>query len=100
MADLDVSLDRHLIGTWSIVPTFTLGYEWILGNSQIESTGTLYGYAVSQSSAYESHDLIKASLGGTVQHDTFFINTRGTIVAGDGTKSTGMSGQLSIGYSF
>jgi len=60
LADLDVSLDRHSIGTWSITPAVTLGYERILGNSRIESTGTLYGYAGSQSAAYESHDLIKA----------------------------------------
>jgi len=100
LADLDVSLDRHSIGTWSITPAVTLGYERILGNSRIESTGTLYGYAVSQSAAYESHDLIKAGLSITAQHDAFFINTRGNVIAGDGTKSTGLGGQLSVGYRF
>lgn len=100
LADLDVSLDRQQLGAWSIVPAVTLGYERILGNPQVESTGTLYGYAVSQSSAYDSHDLMKAGLGLTVQRDAFFIKTRGNVVVGDGARSTGLSGQLSLGYTF
>jgi hypothetical protein len=100
LADLDVSLDRRQLGAWSIAPSITFGYERILGNPQVESTGTIYGSAVSQSSAYDSHDLMKAGLGVTVQRDAFFMKARGNVVVGDGAKSAGMSGQLSVGYSF
>jgi protein-tyrosine phosphatase len=100
LVDLDVGLDRHQLYTWNIAPAVTLGYERVLGNPQVESTGTIYGFSVSQYSAYDSHDLIKAGLGVTAQHDAFIVKAGANAVVGDGAGSTGISGQLSIGYSF
>jgi protein tyrosine/serine phosphatase len=100
LVDLDVSLDHRSLGTWSIAPTVTFGYERMLGNPQIESTGTLYGYAVHQKSAYDSHDLMKAGLGVTAQHNALTLAARGNAVVGDAARSTGVSGQLSLVYSF
>jgi len=100
LVDLDVSLDRQTVGSWTIAPALTLGYERVLGNPQSDSLATLYGFAVSQKSAYDSHDLMKAGLGLTATRDAFTVQARGNGVLGDGAKSSGISGQLSIAYRF
>ncbi len=100
LAGLDVALDRRQLDAWTIVPSVTLAYERMLGDPQAESTGTLYGYTVSQYSAYDSRDLIKAGVGIAAQHDAFIIDAKGNAVAGDGAKSTGIGGQLSFRYNF
>jgi protein tyrosine/serine phosphatase len=98
--DLNVSLDRQQLEAWTIAPAVTLGYERVLSNPQAESLGTLYGFAVTQNSAYGSHNLMKTGLGVTAQHDAFNVKAGFNAVVGDGGKSTGLGGQLSIGYSF
>jgi hypothetical protein len=55
---------------------------------------------VSQYSAFDSHDLMKAALGVTAQHNAFIVKASVNAIAGDGSGSTGIGGQLSIGYSF
>jgi protein tyrosine/serine phosphatase len=100
LAGLDAALDRRQVGTWTAVPSVSLTWEHALGNPQAESTGTLYGYTVSQFSAYDSRDLVKAGLGITAQHDAFIVDARGNAVAGDAARSTGFSGQLSFRYAF
>jgi len=100
LADLDVSFDPQQLGSWTVAPAVTLGYERMLGNPQVESLGTLYGVAVSQKSAYDSRDLWKAGLGLTAQHNAFTVKARFNGELGDGAKSAGISGQLSLAYSF
>lgn len=100
LVDLDVSLDQQQLGSWTIAPAVTLGYERVLGNPQADSLGTLYGFAVSQKSAYDSHDIMKAGLGLTATHGDFTVKALGNGILGDGAKSTGISGQLSVAYSF
>lgn len=100
LVDLDASFDRQTVGAWTIAPALTLGYERVLGNPQSDSLGTLYGVAVSQKSAYDSHDLMKAGLGLTATRDAFTVKAKGNGVLGDGAKSSGISGQLSIAYRF
>jgi hypothetical protein len=55
---------------------------------------------VSQKSAYDSHDLMKAGLGLTATHGAFTVKARGNGILGDGAKSAGVSGQLTVAYSF
>ncbi|KHK04386.1 Protein tyrosine phosphatase [Desulfovibrio sp. TomC] len=100
LADLNLSLDQRQMGTWTVAPALTLGYERVLGNPQVESTATRYGTAVSQKSAYDSQDLIKAGLGVTARHDAFIVEARANAIAGNGPGCTGVSGQLSVGYRF
>ena len=98
--DLDFSLDRQQLGAWAITPDFTLGYERILNDPVAESTGTLYGFTVSQCSAFDSRDLVKAGLGVTAQHNAFIVKAGVNGVVGDGSGIAGIGGQLSISYSF
>ena len=98
--DLNVSLDRKQLEVWTIVPAVTLGYERVLSNPQAESLGTLYDFTVTQNSAYGSHNLMKAGLNLSAQHEAFNVKAGFNAVAGDGGKSTSLGGQLSLGYSF
>ena len=100
LADLDFSLKTRRLGEWTLAPVLTLGYERMLNNPQIESAATLYGLTVRQKSAYESYDLVKVGAGLAAQYGVFVA--RGWIggVMGDGMRSAGVSGILSLAYSF
>jgi protein tyrosine/serine phosphatase len=100
LADLDISLNQLQLGAWAIVPAITLGYERVLGSPQADSLGTLYGVAVSQKSAYDSHDLLKAGLELSATRGAFSVKAKGNGILGDGGRSSGVSGQLSLAYSF
>lgn len=99
LADLDVSLDPQQLDDWTIAPSVALGYERALDNPQVESIGRLYGFTVSQYSAYDSHDLMKVGLAVTAQHGAFTVKAGVNAVRGD-EASTGINAQLSIGYKF
>ena len=99
LVDLDVSLDRQQLGDWTVAPDLSLGYERILGSSRISSTGEIYGLAVTQYSAFASHDLVKAGLGVTAQRSALSVRTGVNGAIGDGARSTGISAHLTIGYS-
>ncbi len=98
--DVDFSLDRQQLNGWSVTPSAVLGYERILTNPRIESTGMLYGFGVSQYSAFDSHDLWKAGLAVAAQRDAFLVKAGVNGLVGDGAGSYGISGQLSVSYSF
>jgi protein-tyrosine phosphatase len=99
LADLDVSLDPQKLDDWTIAPSVAVGYEQALGNPQVESTGTLYGFNVSQYSAYDSQYLMKVGLAVTAQHGAFTVKAGvNAIRAADA--SSGINAQLSIGYKF
>ena len=99
LADLDVSLDPQHLDDWTIAPAVAVGYERALGNPQVESTGTLYGFNVSQYSAYDSQYLMKVGLAVTAQHGAFTVKAGvNAIRAADA--SSGINAQLFIGYKF
>jgi uncharacterized protein with beta-barrel porin domain len=100
LVDLDISLDRQQLNAWTLAPALTLGYERILDDPQVESTGRLLGFSVTQSSAFDSHDLVKAGLGVTAQHNSYIVKAGVNGAVGTGSGSSGIGGQLSVGYSF
>jgi uncharacterized protein with beta-barrel porin domain len=99
LADLDVSLDPQRLNGWTIAPSVAVGYERSLGNPHVESSGTLYGYTVSQYSAYDSRYLMKAGFAVAAQRDAFTVKAGVNAVRGDDA-SSGVTAQLSIGYRF
>lgn len=96
---MDISLDSKQLCAWTIKPAFTLGYEHLLGNPQIESAGTLYGFTINQNSAYNSRNLIKTGLGIMLQYNAFTVKAKGNVMIGDTAKSIGLNGLLALGYS-
>ncbi|WP_428564753.1 MAG: tyrosine-protein phosphatase [Solidesulfovibrio sp. DCME] len=100
VADLDAALDRWGGQAWAVSPALTLGYERLLGDPQVTSLGTCSGQAVSQRSAFGSHDLFKAGLGLAAAYKSLTLRVRADGVLGDGGRSVGVGGQLSFGYTF
>ncbi|MDR3538588.1 MAG: tyrosine-protein phosphatase [Acetobacteraceae bacterium] len=98
LVDLDVSLDPRQLDDWTIAPDIALGYELALNSPQVESTGRLYDFTVSQYSAYNSHYLMKAGLGVAAQRNAFAVKAGVNAVHGD--RGTGINGQLSVAYTF
>ena len=98
--DLGVSLDRRQLGAWTIAPALALGYERVLANPRVQSTGTTYGYSVIQYSAFDSRDLTKAGLTVTAQHGAFMATAEVNGLIGGAAKSAGINGQVSINYRF
>ena len=99
LVNLDLILNHQQLKSWTFEPALHLGYERILNNPQVQSTGTLDGFSVNQYSAYTSPDVITVGLGVTAQHDVFTLTAQVNEVSG-GAKSIGIRGQLSVGYSF
>lgn len=100
VAGLEVTLDARQVGGWSITPRFTLGYELALANPQVVSNGTLYGYTVTQASAYDSRSLVTPGFTVSARRDAFELTAGVIALLGDGTKSTGVNGQISAIYRF
>jgi len=98
--DLGVSLDRRQLGAWTITPALALGYERVLANPRVESTGTIYGYPVSQFSAFDSRNLTKAGLNVTAQRGSLMVKVEINALIGGAAESAGINGQVSINYSF
>ena len=100
LVDLEFTIDRQRLGDWSIAPAFSLGYERILNNPQVTSTGTLFGFSVNQFSAFDSHNIAKAGLSLTAQHNSFMIRAGVNGLIGGAADSAGVAGQVSVSYSF
>jgi protein tyrosine/serine phosphatase len=98
VADLDVSLDPQRLGDWTMAPAVTLGLAQALGSIQVRSTGSLYGFTVSQDSAYNSPYLVEAGLGATARHNAFTVKAGVNAVVGD--RATGINAQLFVSYTF
>ena len=62
------------------------------------SSGSLYGFTVSQYAAYDSRYLLEGGLGVTAQHGAFGVRAGVNAAQGDG--STGVNGQLTVAYRF
>src|ERR1035437_1231719 len=69
------------------------------GNPGAVHTGTLYGFNVSQYSAYDSQYLMKVGLAVTAQHGAFTVKAAVNAVHA-AEASYGINAQLSIGYKF
>ncbi len=98
LAGVEVGLDPMPSGEWTITPTVTLGTELALGSTHVGSSGSLYGFTVTQYAAYDSRYLLEGGPGITAQHGAFAIKTDVNAVHGDG--SNGVNGQLSLAYRF
>ncbi len=60
----------------------------------------IYGYSVSQYSAFDSRDLSKAGLTVTAQRGAFMITAEINGLMGGAAKSAGLNGQMSVKYRF
>lgn len=72
----------------------------MLDSPQVETTGELYGFSISQKLAYDSRDLLKAGISLAIENGAFRATGMIDGVVGDDANSSGIGGQLSIVYNF
>ncbi|ABE40840.1 Autotransporter beta-domain [Rhodopseudomonas palustris BisB5] len=99
IAGLDVALDPRQVYGWQIAPSLSLGYERALSNPSVETTAALYGYTVSQVSAYDSRNLVRAGFAIAARQDAATFKAGINAIRGDNA-SAGFDARVSIGYQF
>lgn len=72
----------------------------MLANPRVQSTGTLYGYSVSQYSAFDSRDLAEAGFNLEARRGAFLVKTGFGALMGGAAESGGIDGQAAISYRF
>ena len=98
--DLEIKPDCRQFGDWTIAPVLTLGYEQVLTNPRAQSTGTIYGYSVTQYSIFDSRELSTAGLSIMAQYGAFTVTAQFNGLMAGAADSLGCNGQLSINYKF
>lgn len=99
LTDVRIDLKERKLGSWSLKPTATVGYERALDSSKVTSTGTLYGYSVSQESAYDSQNMAKFGVGLTAQQGALGLELGVTAMAGENTEGITRA-NFNLVYSF
>lgn len=87
LTELRVNLNGRQLGNWVIKPSAVAGYEHAFDTAKITSTGSLYGYSVSQESAYDCQDLAKLGIGITGQNGDFGLQLGANVLVGENSKS-------------
>ena len=99
LAELRVDLKERPLGSWMVKPSAMVGYERALDTSKATSTGSLYGYSVSQESAYDSQDLAKLGIGVTARHGALSLQLGANAMAGKNIN--GITGaNITFAYNF
>lgn len=98
LAGVEIGSDPLHRGSWTIMPTVTLGAELAPGSARLASTGTLYGFTVRQYAAYDSRYLLDGGMGVTAHHGALGVTAGVNVVHAD--SSTGINGRLSVAYRF
>lgn len=83
LAELRLDLQERQLGGWVVKPSAMAGYERALDSSRVTSTGSLYGYSVSQESAYDCRDLAKLGIEVSARHGAFSLQLGANAMAGE-----------------
>jgi hypothetical protein len=70
----------------------------VLGSTHVASSGSLYGYTVTQYAAYDSRYLFDGGIGAVAQRGVFAVRAGINAVRRDGAR--GVDGELSVAYRF
>ncbi|CAG37577.1 tyrosine-protein phosphatase [Desulfotalea psychrophila] len=99
LAELRVDLNGRQFGNWLFQPSAVVGYERALDTSNVTSTGSLYGYPISQESAYDSRDLAKLGLGVSARNGNFSLQVGANVMAGENINSI-LGANINFSYTF
>ena len=99
LAELRVDLNERQLGSWMLKPSAMVGYEHALDTSKATSTGSLYGYSVSQESAYDSQNLAKLGFGITARHSALSLQLGVNAMVGENIKLPVLISILHITFS-
>jgi hypothetical protein len=85
-------------GGWQLVPGIEVGYEHVLGDHQVDSSGQLLGLNIEQRAAFATRDQFNGAVNLMANLGAFSVGAEaGGITGGD---SQGVSGNLKASYRF
>lgn len=94
-----VQLPQTQYKNWQLSPSLGVSYDRVLGSPEVRSTGTLYGYNVSQNAAFHSANLFGAHVGLEAATGRWSLKANaGSQFTAEG--GTGFDGHLALGYKF
>lgn len=99
VSNLDINLKPFTPGNWAVTPGLNVGYERLLSDAQATSNGTLYGFGISQVSAFDSDNLYKAGINLSAATGNLMLAASANVLAADHS-STGFNGTLSASLAF
>lgn len=99
LTELRIDLNELQLGNWLVKPSAIVGYERALDTSKVSSTSSLYGYSVSQESAYDSLDLADLGVGVTAGHGAFSLQLGANAMVGENFKSI-TGAHINLVYNF
>ncbi|MDD2091164.1 tyrosine-protein phosphatase [Pseudomonas guariconensis] len=88
----------HLDSGWQLVPGFSVGYEHVLGDHQVDSEGHLLGLDIEQRAAFDNRDQFTGGVNLMANLGAFSVG--GEVAAMGGGDSHGVSGSLKASYAF
>ena len=98
LAGMEVALNPWTGGGWTIAPAFPLQAELTLGPPTASSLGSLYGFRIAQTAAFDSPYLVQGGLSVAARRGGFEATAQA--IAALGAQSAGVTGQLSVAYRF
>lgn len=99
LAELHLDLNEWQLGGWRLRPWGIVGYERLLDSAGATSTGSLYGYSLSQDSAFGCRDLAKMGAGISALYGAFSLQVGAQTILGEESRSTA-GAHINLGYSF
>lgn len=99
LAELHVDFKERQLGGWLVLPWAMVGYEHLLNSVGAASSSELYGFFLSQESAYASQDLAKVGAGLSVRHEAFSLQVGAVAIVGEDSRSTA-GAQCRLSYRF
>ncbi|VVD83074.1 Serotype-specific antigen 1 [Pandoraea pneumonica] len=98
-ARVDLNFQDRSLGAWTIRPVLTLGVEQTLNSAAVSSFGTLQGYGISQTAAYNSRLFGSAELSLQATRGPVTAELRGAVGGGE-RGATSLAGFASLKYTF
>jgi protein tyrosine/serine phosphatase len=99
-ASIAATMPGQQAGEWTITPTASLAYIRLLNSPVMTSNATVYGYPVTQISAFNSRDLGTIGMNVAAVRGPLSVEIGMTGIVGDANYSTGIAGNLAITYKF
>jgi hypothetical protein len=99
-ASIEATMPGRQAGSWTITPTANLAYTRLLNSPVMTSNATVYGYPVSQISAFNSRDLGTIGMKVSAVRGPLSLEAGVTGIVGDANYSAGVAGNLAITYKF
>jgi outer membrane autotransporter protein len=98
VANLSASFNAVSMGAWQLVPGVQVGYEHVLGDSEVDSEGHLLGLDIEQRAAFDNRDQFTG--GVNVMANLGALSLGAEVGASGGGGSQGSYGSLKASYLF